>query len=352
MLSKTLGGLEQSYIDYQKALEHLGHNTIAVYHPKAAIKSAILRKHRSTLKLSNVGSWDLLATLKLAVIIKMYKIDIIIAHGNRAITLSRRANFLKSCKIIAVTHNYRQKVSLVDAVFATTPHLQLDAINRGAKSDQTFVIPNMIDMSRAVTRRRFTSKKLCIGALARCVEKKGFSVLIHALAQLKERGLDFEAILAGDGIQIKEYRSLSRSLGLTDIISFPGWVTDKEKFFNSIDIFCLPSLHEPFGITLLEAAKHSVPIVATETGGPKAIITDNIDGKLCRPGDPNDLSVALQQTLLDSLKRQSYARNAHQGIALVYAIDNIAFKIDAALNAVSNTSCRANSIPAAADQDH
>ena len=94
---------------------------------------------------------------------------------------------------------------------------------------------------------------------------------------------------------------------------------------------------------MLEAAKHGVPIVATETGGPKAIITDNVDGKLCKPGNPSDLSDALLQILSDTVKRKSYAQNAYQGIALHYAISNIALKIDAALNSVMNKKVEDNS---------
>jgi len=40
-------------------------------------------------------------------------------------------------------------------------------------------------------------------------------------------------------------------------------VHDKRTFFAGVDVFCLPSHHEPFGIVLIEAMAHAMPVVST-----------------------------------------------------------------------------------------
>jgi sucrose-phosphate synthase len=62
-------------------------------------------------------------------------------------------------------------------------------------------------------------------------------------------------------------------------------------------VFANPAFHEPFGLTLIEAAQAGVPIVATRSGGPSSIVEALGAGRLIDPADP----AALAEALLDSL---------------------------------------------------
>ena len=60
-----------------------------------------------------------------------------------------------------------------------------------------------------------------------------------------------------------------------------------------LDLFCLPSLWESFGLVLLEAMAHARPIVATEVGGIPDVITHGETGLLVPSEDPVSLSKAI-----------------------------------------------------------
>ena len=72
-------------------------------------------------------------------------------------------------------------------------------------------------------------------------------------------------------------QKIVRELDLEKEVEFVGWIKNKREFFDSIDIFCLPSKNEPFGIVLLEAMKYRKPIISTKADGPLEILRDEVD---------------------------------------------------------------------------
>src|SRR5262249_15023020 len=153
-----------------------------------------------------------------------------------------------------------------------------------------------------------------IGTRGRFVAKKGFDVFITALARLRQSGVGFHAILAGDGPERGALERLAAELGLSDVLRFPGWVTDKAAFFSGIDVFCLPSLHEPFGIVLIEAMAHARPIVAADSEGPMEILRDGDDAIIVPRGDPDRLAKALATLSADSDRAARLAAHAYQHV--------------------------------------
>ncbi|SDP63611.1 sucrose-phosphate synthase [Sulfitobacter litoralis] len=78
-------------------------------------------------------------------------------------------------------------------------------------------------------------------------------------------------------------------------------------------VFCNPAFHEPFGLTLIEAAQAGVPLVATQSGGPSDIIPELGFGALIDPYDTASVTRGLRQVLI-APKRELAARQA-QNIA-------------------------------------
>ena len=84
-------------------------------------------------------------------------------------------------------------------------------------------------------------------------------------------------------------------------------------------VFVNPALTEPFGLTLIEAAASSVPIVATEDGGPRDIIGNCDNGVLIDPLDSDAIAETLVAMLEDPLERQRLADNGLTGVRKHYA---------------------------------
>jgi len=84
-------------------------------------------------------------------------------------------------------------------------------------------------------------------------------------------------------------------------------------------VFVNPALTEPFGLTLIEAAASGLPIVATEDGGPRDIITNCNNGYLIDPLDKEDIADALMKVLASTAAWRRLANNGIQGVRKHYS---------------------------------
>ncbi len=98
--------------------------------------------------------------------------------------------------------------------------------------------------------------------VGRLVEDKNLRRLLHALV-----GLDAELVLCGTGPLEGELRSLAARLGVR--ADFEGYVAPAElpARFGAADALVLPSLYEPFGVAVREAAAAGLPVVCSRDAG-------------------------------------------------------------------------------------
>lgn len=253
MVSRELGGIQQAYVDYYKALHMQGHEVINISSRNAAINIRL----KGSIELPNFTSWCFISKLYLWILALIFKPDIIVAHGGRAINFAKAAKPF-SVKLIGVAHNYTYKrLKKCDYVIVITEHLRKYMINNGYSAANLFKIPNMLHISKTYKKKEF-HQPVIIGSYGRFTEQKGYGYLLKAAALLEKKGYDFKLLLGGGGKDEGKLKALSQELDINHKVDFIGWVEDKDKFFSSIDIFCLPSIEEPFGIVLLEAMEHSI----------------------------------------------------------------------------------------------
>ena len=329
MFSKSLGGIEQVFIDYCQAFVMQNFSVVSIVHPKARVKSELTSSY---LEVSNFSQYDLFAVNKLRKIIEYEQPRFIITHGNRATSLMRKA--AKNVSIIAVCHNYKYK-SLIgsDYIIAITNDLKNHLIKAGQPESTIYVVPNMIHIPQDITYTKLKfHKPPIIGAMARFVKKKGLEVFIKALFELKKRNVDFVAKIAGSGEGKARLENLVKRLGLEDKVKFIGWVDDKEEFYHSIDVFCLPSNHEPFGLVLLEAMKYGKAIITTNTEGPSEIV-DNSTAVITSIGDYVSLSYAIEKLIKDRVFANKLSKAAFESVQN-YSILNISRQLKRVLETV------------------
>lgn len=331
MFARGGGGIEQASVDYCQGLKSRGHDVIAVVYPGAVVHDQLLSLSIPTVTLSNFSEWDIFAMLRLRKRIKALKPDVVIAHANRAYKLSRFA-CRGLCPLAGVAQNYStRRFRKADAMFTTTHDLVRHLANKEKlPENRIFLIPNMVNV-HALPQREGRNRPPVIGAMGRFVAKKGFDVYIEALRQLKGRGYKFKATLGGGGAEDGKLKRQAAAAGLEDILTFPGWVQDKRVFYSHIDIFCLPSLHEPFGIVLLEAFAFGAPVVSTDSEGPRDIITPNYDALVVPKGNAEALANALAKLLDDEQLANDLAANAFVKVKTRYSMAVVAEKIEAAL---------------------
>lgn len=106
-----------------------------------------------------------------------------------------------------------------------------------------------------------------LGLAGRVESLKGMPLALHALAELKKRGISCELAVAGEGKELQKLRTLSRNLTLGNQVSFLGVVQNMSTFYEAIDCFLCPSLREPFGLVCAEAMAHGCPVIAATVDG-------------------------------------------------------------------------------------
>lgn len=93
--------------------------------------------------------------------------------------------------------------------------------------------------------------------------KKGLGELIEAVCIARDRSLRWNLRVFGECSEKKHWQSVCRSLGLLELVSFEGFVSDLPVKIAECDLFCMPSWYESFGLVYLEAALSRIPIVGT-----------------------------------------------------------------------------------------
>lgn len=332
MFAKSGGGIEQAFVDYCEGLCDLGHRVTAITHPGAWAEQQLLQRGITPVSLRNFSEYDLFAAYRLKRILKSLSADVIIAHANRATGLSLRA--ASGIPVVGVVQNYSTKrYNATDAVFTTTRDLIQTLAAQGIAEEKIFHIPNMVKVSE-LPHRTARRNPVVIGTMGRFVKKKGFDTYINALSILKVRGLEFKAVLGGTGEEEHALRELAKEKGLENTLEFTGWVDDRKAFYTGIDIFCLPSLHEPFGIVLLEAFAHGAPIISTNSEGPKDIITPNYDAIIVEKGSATQLAEALEKLIKDPSLCEKLAANGFAKVKTLYSLEVVAGRIEEALKAI------------------
>jgi glycosyltransferase involved in cell wall biosynthesis len=131
-----------------------------------------------------------------------------------------------------------------------------------------------------------TGRPLRLGTAGRLVNVKGFGIAIHALAQLKSRGIEAELHIAGTGKLQQTLQGLSKELDVARQTQFHGLVKNMFLFFRDIDIFLCPSIREPFGLVAVEAMGCGCPVICSSVDGLPEIVTHGNTGLCISPTIP------------------------------------------------------------------
>lgn len=122
---------------------------------------------------------------------------------------------------------------------------------------------------------------------------KGLDVLLTALANCVQAGLDAELTIIGSGRQMPAYRSLANSLGLSDRVMFLGSLASGDtvrKQLDASDLFVLPSRVEGLPRALVEAMARGLPCVGSRVGGVPELLPQHA---MVTPGKPDELAARI-----------------------------------------------------------
>ncbi|PSL01255.1 glycosyltransferase [Cecembia rubra] len=166
-----------------------------------------------------------------------------------------------------------------------------------------------------------------IGAVGRVYDHiKRFSDLISAFSLLKQKNL--KLLLVGTGPDLEKLKSQMSDLGLVDQCIPVGYQANPHKYYALMDAFCIPSVHEGFGLVAAEAMLHRLPVIATKVGGLQDIVIDGKTGFLVPPFSPDQIAEKLKILIEDPELRKSMGEKGYERAVVNYTADRYCQEVE------------------------
>ena len=216
---------------------------------------------------------------------------------------------------------------LVDHVLVPSEYLRGLFVSAGWSEQNVMVIPIGIEPADTPPPELIRTTRhtlgiiddafmiLFVGSLRRV---KQVDVLIRAFQIVNQTYPQSHLVIVGSGVKDLELEKLTDSLGLKTQITFSGFSSRPDEFFNACDLFVLPSREETFGVVLLEAMTRAKPIVASRSGAIPEVTGGGEVALLVESGDVNGLSEAMQLLISDPALRARLGQNGAQRVRQMF----------------------------------
>ena len=203
----------------------------------------------------------------------------------------------------------RHALARAGAITATGLRLAEATLPYVPEGKPVTVIPYGVDLERFSPRPRAdrAGGRVTIGAASRLSPEKGFEYLLRAVAALRDRGVELDVVLAGDGPSRAALERLTGELELREHVEFLGEVAhdDVPAVLQRLDIFAMPSTWEGFGVSALEASAMELPGVASNIHGIPDVVLSGETGLLLPPADIGALAEAIALLAGDASLRRT-----------------------------------------------
>ena len=201
------------------------------------------------------------------------------------------------------------------------------------------IIPNGVDIDkfRSIGKGSYLDKYLKnsidykkVVFVGRLDLQKGVEYLIRAIPNVINNFTNVHFFILGNGRLEGNLKILAKSIAIEKYVTFIDLIPleDMPKFYSAADIFCLPSIHEGFPLSIVEALSIGLIIVASNTGGIPEAIIENENGFLFKPTNIKQLSVKLLKALnLSQDEIVQIQKNNIQKACRTYSWEKIVDKI-------------------------
>ena len=282
-----------------------------------------LRSLRTVLQLWHRGDRGLLVHLvylaeacRLSWLTRTYKIDHMHAHfGTNSTTVVMLAYLLSGVTYSFTVHGpeefdrpaaigLTQKIELAEFVVAISSFGRSQLMRWCPQSNWSKLHVVRCGVDRSFTESgtqqstEFDDRTLvCVGRLC---EQKGQLLLVEAMAQLIQSGVDAKLILAGDGEMRTVIEERIQALGLSDRIEITGWLSGAQvrQYLLKSKAMVLPSFAEGLPVVIMEAFSLGRPVLTTYIAGIPELVEDSRNGWLVPAGSTNRLVDGMRIALM------------------------------------------------------
>lgn len=216
---------------------------------------------------------------------------------------SKKANWLLNIytrfadKIIAISPSVASYLEET----AKVKKRKIQLINNGVEIPRVVAEEEVLELKRRYNISAFDFVIGCVGRLQN--EVKRFTDILEAIRLLNNPSIKF--LLVGSGKDQQLINDAAVQAGLQNQLIEVGYQEDTSPYYNLMDIFCIASDNEGFGLVAAEAMFHQLPVVATAVGGLKDIVIEGETGFLVPSHRPDKIAKKLQVLIDDPEMRRS-----------------------------------------------
>jgi glycosyltransferase involved in cell wall biosynthesis len=207
----------------------------------------------------------------------------------------------------------------LDTVFVNSEEYRQSWIKRGFDPAKLKILPRGLDTELFHPARRNSAffekfgasngevRLLYVGRISR---EKDLDLLAGAYRRLRKEGLAVQLFVVGHGPYSK---ALAKSLPEA---FFTGYLkgTELATAYASADVFVFPSTTDTFGNVILEAQASGLPVVVSDSGGPKELVMDKANGLITRSHDVEDFTRAIRALVTNRTLRERMANAARDSV--------------------------------------
>lgn len=166
------------------------------------------------------------------------------------------------------------------------------------------------------------SAQLC-GIVAALRPEKNHSMLVNAIASLRDRCPNLHALIIGEGPERATIEPLRDRLGLTDRVHLLGNRSDTPRLLSALDVFTLVSLNEASPVSILEALSCETPVIATNVGSISETVIPGETGMLVPSEDTDGFANALAEMLDNSAAARLMGTRGRELVVKTGSLDSM-----------------------------
>jgi glycosyltransferase involved in cell wall biosynthesis len=235
--------------------------------------------------------------------------------------------YFSPLKTRLITNLERSLAKKTDVLVAMGNQVKKDLQAAGVGSDSKFRVffPGLKDAnahSKESSRIKLdvsSSQVVCL-FVGRLTQIKRPDRLLDAIRILKEKNLQVQFLIAGDGELSSYVEDQTREEGLP--VKMLGWVKDTSEAFSAADILVLCSDNEAVSLVLIEGSQYGLPLVSTNVGSVSDVVIDHSTGYLTE-STPQSLADAIEKLVRDPKLRQMMGEAGKARAAQYFSLDRM-----------------------------
>ena len=343
-------------VEAAAGLSALGHHTIVGCLKDSIIEKKAIQKNVRTLKFGISSDISFLKIFKLERILRKEKIDVLVCCQNKDVKIGGRAARRAGTKAVfsrqglqLFTNKKKYKypfTKLIDGIITNTrsikqiyesfgwfPNNFIHVIYNGMS------LPEIDKTLKKETVFGIDPDIKVVFSAGRLSEQKGFSYLIDAAVICRNKNLNYQFFIAGSGKLEDQLKAKVRQLELDDYVHFIGFTEDLSPYYQTADVFLLPSLYEGMPNVVMESMAYGTPTIATRVNGAEELIEDGTNGFLIEPESAEQIVEKLDVFFSEAVDREKMAKRARQHIAKHFTTEVMSKKLEMLfLNQLNKTS--------------